>query len=343
MNDGVKMDTVEILKKLTAVSAVSGREHELYEVLSELTKPYGELCRTSLNSFILRRRGKGEKKLLLDAHTDRIGLAVCEISDGFVRVCKQGGIDRRQVAGKCVSIYGKQMLRGVVGSVPPHLEKDKNEDCLDLDSLYIDTGLSKEKAEKIISVGDSVSFDCSFSELLNGCVSVGALDDRAGCAVLLKAMEYLYENDEAYNLSVSFVFSAQEETTQGGAKTAAYIENADELIAVDVSFALAPGSSPKDCAELSKGAMIGISPVLDFEMCGELKSAAAENKIPYQLEIMNGRTGTNADEMILTRGGIRGALISIPQRYMHTDIELCSVSDIENCARLIAEYVRRHK
>lgn len=337
------MDTIEILKKLTAVSAVSGREHEMFEVLSELTKPYGVLERTSLNSFILKRRGKGGKKLLLDAHIDRIGLAVCEISDGFVRVCKQGGIDRRQVAGKCVCVHGKKDVRGVIGSVPPHLEKDKNEDCLDLDALYVDTGLSKEKAEELISVGDSVSFDSSFSELLNGCVSVGALDDRAGCAVLLKTMEYLYENDEAYDLSVSFVFSSQEETTQGGAKTASYIENADELIAVDVSFALAPGSSPKDCAELSKGAMIGISPVLDFEICKKLKDIAKESEISYQLEIMNGRTGTDADEMILTRGGARGALVSIPQRYMHTDIEVCSVSDIEDCAKLIAEYVRRHK
>lgn len=337
------MDTIEILKKLTAVSAVSGREHEIYETLKELTKPYGELVKTKLNSFILRRQGTGEKKLLLDAHTDRIGLAVCEICDGFVRVCRQGGIDRRQVAGKCVSIHGERDIKGVIGSVPPHLEKDKNEDCLDLDALYVDTGLSKEEAEKIISIGSSVSFDSTFSELLNGCVSVGALDDRAGCAVLLKTMEYLYENEKEHNLSVSFVFSSQEETTQGGAKTAAYIENADELIAVDVSFALAPGSSAKDCAELSKGAMIGLSPVLDVEMFEALKKIAEEKRIPYQLEIMNGRTGTNADEMILTRGGVKGALVSIPQRYMHTDIEICSVSDIENCAKLIAEYVRRYK
>ena len=166
-------------------------------------------------------------------------------------------------------------------------------------------------------------------------MSCGALDDRSGIAVLLRALELIKGKPHK---KVTVVCSSREETSGGGAKAAAFNSDADEIIAVDVSFAKTPDSKAEECGILGKGPMIGISPSLSYEFGEELVRVAEKNDIPYQLEVMGGRTGTNLDGMTTERGGIKSALISIPQKYMHTGIEVVSVTDIELCARLIAAY-----
>ena len=155
--------------------------------------------------------------------------------------------------------------------------------------------------------------------------------------MLLKAVEYVSETDCDSKLSV--LFSVQEEVGTRGAGAGAFSLIPDEAIAVDVSFASAPDIPKHKCGEIDGGAMIGISPILSTTMTNELKRIAKQNNIPHSLEIMGGETGTNADAITLTASGIPTALISIPQRNMHTPVELVSVKDIESCARLIADYI----
>ena len=136
------------------------------------------------------------------------------------------------------------------------------------------------------------------------------------------------------------MFSTQEEVGTRGAKIGPYAKKIDEFISVDVSFAYTPTCDKADCKEIGKGAMIGFSPILDKMISRKLVDTAKKNNIPYQCEIMNGSTGTNADVITLSENGIKGALISIPEKYMHQPMEVVDISDIESVSKLICAYVK---
>ena len=146
---------------------------------------------------------------------------------------------------------------------------------------------------------------------------------------------------KSIDAKVTVMFSSQEEVGTRGASVGPYAKNVDEAIAVDVSFGWTPFCKKSDCGEIGKGPMIGFSPILDKKMSNALVSVAEKNGIPYQKEIIGGgHTGTNADTITVSESGIKTALISIPEKYMHSPIEVVDITDVENTARLIAEYVK---
>lgn len=332
------MEIKSVLKDLTSAVAVSGRENDAFEALKKYLTAYGTVSFDRLNSVICEINGSKDGHILLDAHLDRIGLIITNITDdGFLRVAACGGVDRRTLNGQEVTVHGKKTLFGVIASTPPHLQGGENErKAAEIENVIIDIGISKSEAEKYITPGDRVTINSEFSELLGDFVSCGALDDRAGVCVILRVLELIKDKPHK---KITAVFSSREETSEAGAKAAAFNAAADEFIAVDVSFAKTPDSEASKCGIIENGPMIGIAPSLSYEMSEELKSTAENNNIPYQTEIMGGLTGTNADSMTVSRGGIKAGLVSIPQRYMHTGIEVVSIKDIENCARLIAAYI----
>ncbi|MEI6580348.1 MAG: M20/M25/M40 family metallo-hydrolase, partial [Eubacteriales bacterium] len=173
--------------------------------------------------------------------------------------------------------------------------------------------------------------------LLGNKICCPALDDRAGVASILRCLEIL--KDKKHNCKLSVLFSVQEETGGCGAHVGGFSASADESIAVDVSFAMAPDMQREKCADIGKGPMLGISPTLDYEMGRTLEKIAKAKSIPYQLEIMGGRTGTNADEIQISGRGTKMALLSIPLKNMHTSIEILDLEDVENLARMMAEYI----
>lgn len=136
------------------------------------------------------------------------------------------------------------------------------------------------------------------------------------------------------------LFTAQEEVGTRGAKTALFDRGVDASVSVDVSFAYTPGCKARDCGVMGKGPMIGISPILDRQFSKELLDLAKENQIPYQTEVMAGRTGTNADAISICGSGVRCALVSIPEKYMHTPAEVVDTADVEQTAALLAAFVR---
>lgn len=328
------MDTLKLLEKLTSSAGVAGEETSSFESLKGLFSLYGKVSADIAGSVIIEREGTG-KHILLDAHLDTIGFVVTEIMEGFVRLSKVGGIDMRTVEGMELTLHGTEDIYGVVCTVPPHLSEGESRVSTD-GTCVADIGMSKEDAEKVISVGDKVSFRNSFEKLGESRVSATYLDDRSGIAVLLKALEYVNTDKK-----ITLVCSAQEETGGTGATCAAYNIDADLSLAVDVSFATTPDADHKECGKMNGGAMIGYSPILSREYSELLVELAKEMDIPYQKEIMSGRTGTNADHITISRGGIPSALVSLPQRYMHTPVETVDVRDIENCAKLIARFIER--
>ena len=198
-------------------------------------------------------------------------------------------------------------------------------------------GISKECAEKYISCGDRISFGNAFFELLNQNIASAYTDDRAGVCILIKLAEKLSKTD-LKNIKVSILLSSREEIGLMGAKVSAYKIKPDEGICVDVSFAKQPGVSSDRYAELGKGPMIGIAPSLSKNIGEALKQAAIKENIPYQLEVMAGKSGTNADLISLERGGVPCGLVSIPQKYMHSAVEVVNIEDMENIVSLLFKY-----
>jgi endoglucanase len=329
------MTTIELLKTLTSPAGVAGEESSSFESLKGLFSLYGAVSCDTTGNIIIYRKGTG-KHILLDAHFDTIGFVVTEITeDGFVRVQKVGGVDMRTVEGMELTLHGKDDIYGVVCTVPPHLSNGESKVSAD-GTAMVDIGMNKEDAEKVISVGDRASFRSNFSVLNENVISSPYFDDRGGIAVLLKALEYTKTENE-----ITLVCSAQEETGGAGATCASFNVQADLSVSVDVSFATTPDSSDRDCGKMNGGAMIGYAPILDRQYTELLVQTAKDKNIPYQKEIMNGRTGTNADHITISKGGIPSVLVSIPLRYMHTPVETVDVRDIESCAKLIAEFLER--
>ena len=285
-------------------------------------------------SLIATMGDESDEAVLLEAHIDEIGMLVTDIKDGFLSVAAAGGIDSRMLSGMRVKIHGKELLNGVFCSVPPHLRKGEAQ-VPSFDNLYIDTGL-KEKAAELISVGDRVTFSTSFVQLQNTLVTSKALDNRAGVASLIRCAQIL--STKKINKKVVLLFSDLEETGGSGAATAAYKIDAKTAVAVDVSFGNQPGVSDKT-GELGNGAMIGVSPILSQEVMNSLKAVAQKNGIKYQMEIMGGKTSTDADHIALTREGVKTGLLSVPLRNMHTPVEVVDIEDIESVADILAGFV----
>ena len=329
------MTTIELLEKLTSLAGVAGDEKCSFEKFKGLFSPYGNVSCDTAGNIIIEKDGKG-KHILLDAHLDTIGFVVTGITDdGFLRVTKVGGVDMRTVEGAELTIHGMKDIYGVVCTVPPHLSDGESRVSKD-GTCVVDIGMSKEDAEKVVSIGDRASFRSSFDQMQNDRVSCAYTDDRGGIAVLLKALEYTNTENK-----ITLVCSAQEETGGAGATCASFNCDADLSLSVDVSFASTPDSNPKECGKMNCGPMIGYSPILSREYSDLLVSVAKENDIPHQKEIMNGKTGTNADHITISKGGIPSALVSLPQKYMHTPVEVVDIRDIENCAKLIARFLER--
>lgn len=332
------MDIKELCFSLGKKNGTSGDETGACEYAKELLSEY-MTAKTDILGNVVGTMGDKGVHILLDAHIDQIGLVVRYIDDkGFLLVDKVGGPDLRVLTGAEVTVHGKQELFGVVSSVPPHLQKDdsKNE-SLDLKTMAVDIGMSKESAEKLVSIGDRITLRNTQLELLDDKIVSPSFDDRCCIAVILRTLELT--KNKINNIKVSVLFSAQEETSGSGAKTGSFSLMPDYAIALDVGFGDDPYTDKTQTIALGKGPSIGISPTLDREFTKELKNLCKAKDIPFQHDVMGGRTGTNADSINNTGRGIKTALISVPLRYMHTGCEVISLTDIENTAKLLAEYL----
>ncbi len=332
------MDIKQTLRTLAEVTGVSGDETSACDVALTLLREYAPNAEADAFGNVTAVINCGDtaaKTLMLDAHIDQIGMIVSYIDNsGFLKVGACGGLDMRTMLAQSVTVHGREKVQGVICTLPPHVSSDHSK-VPEVGELAIDIGMTKEQAEKVISLGDRVTVNSSFREM-GGLISAPSLDDRSGVCVILRALEMLRSRKLKYDLAVCF--SAQEETGERGVKQAAFRLAPDEAIIVDVSFGRTPDSAAHETAELGSGAMIGVSAVLDRAMTDSLKGLAEKNSIPYTVEVMPSSTGTNADAVSVSRSGVKCCTISIPIRYMHTPIETVDTRDIEASAKLIAAY-----
>ena len=336
----MSLELKNVIFDLSSADGVSGEESCAAQYALKYLKNYTDNCYIKNGNVIgnFGNRKNGTPHILIDAHIDQVGLIVTNIYEsGFIGFSNVGGIDRRLLPAQQVCIHGKKKLAGVVCSTPPHVSGSDHK-INKIEDFYIDTGMSFEAVSNIVEPGDRITFASMPKELLNDRITGPALDDRSGVASILYALELL--RNQKYECSFSIVFSSQEELGERGAKIAAFDIDPDIALAVDVSFAYCLGDREYECGKMGQGPMIGISPSLSREISDKLIEISKNENIPYQLEVMNGLTSTNADQFSVNKTGCKACTVSIPLKYMHTPSEIIQIDDVENTGRLIAAYIR---
>ena len=337
------MNYEQTLANLCALSGPSGFEESITRAGAELLRPLAdEVYFTRLGSVVgLRRCGReNAPKLLLDAHLDEIGFIVTGHEEGFLRFAPLGGVDPRMLPDREVVLLTDPPIPGVVACLPPHVQTAEDMDkSLPIKDLVIDVGLSQEEAEKRILVGTPAAYRGGCAPLGEDLLNGKALDDRAGFAVLLDVLERLRGKELGVDLYV--LGSTQEETHSSGAITAAYEIAPNLCVAVDVTHGDSPDASKNETFKLGGGPVIGVGPNCARSLSGRLKELAVELDMPVQTEVMSGSSGTNAWPIQVSREGVATAVLSIPERYMHTPVEVVSRQDLEQTALLLAGFVER--
>ena len=320
---------MELLKKLAQADGVSGSENEIREVIiSEIKELCDEYSTDAMGNLIAHKKGKG-KKVMLAAHMDEIGVMVTHIDEnGFARFSAVGGLYTRELVHRRVRFQNGTI--GIIGSEEEEFNKKP-----DIRRLYIDLGAENEsEAKKLVNIGDTAVFEGETLKSGNRIISK-ALDNRAGCYMLIKAMKKLKRNKN----DLYFVFTTQEEVGLRGARAAAYSIDPDYAIAVDVTDT---GDTPEcDVMEvkLGKGAAIKVmdrSVICDADVRELMIETAKKARIAYQLEIM-ADGGTDAGAVHLTRAGIKTGGISLPTRYVHSPAEMADMRDLKACCSLLAK------
>jgi putative aminopeptidase FrvX len=301
-----------------------------------------------MGSVVARVPGRGEgPSLAIVGHLDEIGLIVTHIDDkGFLYFIGVGGWDGQQLVGQRVAITTREgAVPGAIGRRPIHLLKeDERKKAADVNDLHIDIGARDgEEARRLVRVGDVAVIDVEPIELPNDRVASRALDNRLGSYIALEAARAVAEAGGAAG-DVMAVGVVQEEVGLNGARALAYSLAPDLAIVVDVTHETdAPGVDPKrlNAHPFGSGAVIERGTILHPRIYDLLVEAAEAESIPYTVMASAGRTGTDADAIHLTRGGIATGGIGMPLRYMHSAVEIIQLDDIAACVELIAAFALR--
>lgn len=320
----------EILKRLAGSFGVSGSEEEIRETIrKEIEGKVDEIRVDALGNLIAVKKGS-DKKIMVAAHMDEIGIMATYIDEkGFIRFSNVGWVWQYFALGQRV-----RFKNGTIGAIfyEQKLQEMKN---LKLSNMYIDIGAkSREEAEKKVKIGDTACF--VGKTLMEGnMVMSKALDDRSGCAVLVKTIHEMPETDN----EIYFVFTVQEELGLRGAKTSAYGIMPDIAIALDVTDT---GDTPEcELMEVKCGGGPAIK-IKDSSFIAHpdvkrlIEKSAKHIGIPYQFEILE-RGGSDPGAIHVTGGGVPSGAISIPCRYIHSSVEMADMTDLENCVKLLKQ------
>ncbi|MDQ6632229.1 MAG: M42 family metallopeptidase [Verrucomicrobiota bacterium] len=338
--------SLQFLELLANTPSPSGHEHRGQRVWLDYVKPFAdETFSDSYGNAVAILNKGGSPRLMLAAHADEIGLTVNYIdSDGFIYVRKLGGIDPAITKATRVDIHTKNgAVRGVVGNVAPHLTKSEGErKAPKIEELFIDIGVdSRKKAQKLVQIGDPITLSHFFEKLRGDLAIARAFDNRVGTWAVAETMRLLCEGPQNINAEICAVSNVMEEVGLLGARQIAYSLKPDVALVVDVTHAT---DYPTVNKQHHGDVQIGRGPAITHggcnhpEVVARLEKIAGKQKIKLQHEAMSATSGTDTDVIFWTRGGIPSALISLPNRYMHSPVELVSLSDLEQIPKLLSGF-----
>ncbi len=316
----------DTLKRLTEAFGPSGSEAQVRDLIrEEISGLADNVTEDALGNLVAVKKGSG-RRVMLAAHMDEIGLIISYIDEkGFLRFGTIGGVGTLGLLGTRV-----RFADGTVGVIGMEKQDDRSK-VPDRASMYIDIG-ARNRDEVHLRVGDVACLDRPFVDG-GSRVMAKAMDDRAGCAVLIEAMRRL---DDCPH-EVHFAFTTQEEVGLRGATTCAYCVEPEVAIALDVTMTGDTPKAPMNAVSLGQGAAIKVRDggMLSHPAIKDLMvRRAEENGIPYQLEVLEGGT-TDARVMQTSRSGIPTGVISVPCRYVHTPSEMIEMADAEACVNLV--------
>ncbi|HTZ88010.1 MAG TPA: M42 family metallopeptidase [Solirubrobacteraceae bacterium] len=341
-----------VLRNLLLAPGPSGYEQLPAAVWRDAAASFAEVSTDPIGTplaLVAPKQGAEQqpRRLLVMGHIDEIGLIVTHIDDdGFLWFAEVGGWDPQILVGQRVVIDTREgAVKGVVGKKPIHLLRaDDRKKVPEIRELHIDIGAKDgEQARAKVRVGDVAVIDAEPTELLGGRLISRALDNRLGSYVALEAARLVAEAGGS-GWELAAVAAAQEETTFGGSRTSAFSLAPDAAIVLDVTHATdAPGIEVKEMGKhpLGSGPVISRGSTLNPAVFELLHETAEAEQLPFTVEASGRATGTDADAVHLSRGGIPTGLVSIPLRYMHSPVELVQLEDVENAARLIAAFALR--
>ncbi len=327
----------ELLKELCLLCGVSGNENAVREYIIDKIKDICEYSVDPLGSIICLKKGKRtpDKKLMICAHMDEVGFIVTSVSeDGTLSFGTVGGVDASVAIGRQV-LVGERRLPGVVGSAAVHnLPTEERDKAPKIKDMYIDIGAdSRDEALRLVSPGDCVYFVPDFEEMGESRVKCKAIDDRAGCAVMLRLMQEEHEYDTWY------VFNVQEEIGLRGSGASAFSVAPDLAVVLEATTAadIDGVSGEKRVCALGSGPVVSFmdrSTVYDRELFRLAFDIAGKEGLPCQTKSLIAG-GNDAGAIHISRKGVRTIAVSVPCRYLHSASCLADMNDIENTYRLV--------
>lgn len=345
----MRADSLQFFEDIVNVPSPSGFEEGAAELYRNYCSQFAdELITDTHGNVAAIVNPNASMKIMLAGHMDEIGFMVHHVDEqGMLYFSPIGGHDSGIPVGQRVWVHtATGPIAGVVGSKAIHLmEPDERKKKLELHELWIDIGAKdREDAKKWVNIGDSITYQVEFQPLLNDRIAARGFDNKMGSFIVAEALRHLVEDGGlGKDVGVYAVATVQEEIGLRGARTSAFWIDAQCGLAVDVNHAtdtpriatsrygeLKTGEGPS----IARGA--NINPVV-FRM---LIEAADKEKLPYQVDAAPGGTGTDANAMQITRGGMAVGLVGVPLRYMHTPGEILEIDDVANCAKLMAGFCR---
>lgn len=330
------------LEALCRLPGVSGREDAVREyILEQVRELADEVIVDPTGSVIALKKGEksGGNRLMVSAHMDEVGLIVTRVcEDGLLRFTSVGGIDPRVLCGRPV-LVGDKRIPGVIGVVPVHLSSGEEKSrAPKIDSMTIDIGASNAaEALEQVKPGDVCVFDTAYELFGDGLIKAKALDDRAGCAIMLELMKHEYPGD------VYFTFVTMEEVGLRGATCAAYSVAPDYAIVLESTTAadIAGVDREAQVCRVRRGAVISFMDrhtIYDRELFDRALATGREKGIAVQVkEAVAG--GNDAGAIHKSRGGVRTLAISLPCRYLHAPASLIAKSDLDAVYELTSELI----
>ncbi len=336
------MELIKTLEELCNIGGISGDESAAAEYIISKIDGKCEWRLDPLGNVLAFKKGanKAPHKLMLSAHMDEVGMIVTYInSDGSLCFDTVGGIDIRILYGKRVFV-GSGRIPGVIGAKALHLLSDSEKESCSLSDMTIDIGCrNADDALKLVSLGDSVVFDSQFTIFGNNRICSKAIDDRAGCAVMLALMDMPLKYD------MQFAFVTQEEVGLRGAQAAAYSADPEFAIVLESTTA----SDIPCCADEKRVCSLGGGPVISYmdrrtiydkELYAKAFETAKELGIPAQTKTLIAG-GNDAGAISVSRGGVRTIALSLPCRYLHSPSCVIDIADLENTLKLTKKFAER--
>lgn len=340
------------LKELCETPSPAGFESKAVEVFLEYMKPFAnELYTDAYGSGVAVFNPDGRPRVYVAGHADEIGFIINNIDDhGFASFTALGGWDLAIVAGRRVNIFTQdgRKIPGVIGSTAVHMkDAEERKKLLEMHKLYIDIGArNAEEARSHIAIGDVVVMDYPFTELLNGRLVSKALDNKIGCWCAAEVLRTIAESGEHLDACVISAANVMEEIGGHGANMLAQSQKPDCAVVYDVTQATdTPGLDKNRLGDIrmSEGPVVSLGSANNLAMFRRFQQAAANLDMKVQTEINAMRTGTDADSVFRANGGIPTIVISPPERYMHTPVEMIDKNDLEEVVKLTVQFIRELK